>query len=56
VFLPLMMRTVVFGAAADGAPVLAATKTLAGLMTAKSKLPGGCLDAREVDHDLVGGG
>ena len=29
VFLPLMMRTVVFGATADGAPVLAATKTLA---------------------------
>ena len=44
VFLPLMMRTVVFGAAADGAPVLAAMKALAGLMAAKSKLPGGYLD------------
>ena len=40
VFLPLMMRTVVFGATAGGAPVLAAMKTLAELMAAKSKLPG----------------
>jgi hypothetical protein len=56
VFLPLMMRTVVFRATADGAPVLAATKTLAELMTAKSKLPGGCLDARKVDHDLISEG
>ena len=55
-FLPLMMRTVVFGATADGAPVLAATKTLTELMTAKSKLPAGWLDARKVDHDLIGGG
>ena len=56
VFLPLMMRTVVFGATAGGAPVLAATKTLAELMTAKSKLRGGYLDARKVDHDLISEG
>jgi hypothetical protein len=56
VFLPLMMRTVVFGATADGAPVLAAAKTLAELMTAKSKLPGGHLDARKADHDLISEG
>ncbi|MDQ2797461.1 MAG: DUF4158 domain-containing protein [Actinomycetota bacterium] len=55
VFVPLMMRTVVFSATADGAPVLAATKTLARLMAAKPKLPGGYLDARKVDHDLIGG-
>ena len=34
----------------------ATTKTLAGLMTAKSKLPGGYLDARKVDHDLISEG
>ncbi|MER7645583.1 DUF4158 domain-containing protein, partial [Streptomyces sp. NPDC126522] len=56
VFLPPMMRTVVFGATADGAAVLAAMKTLAELMSAKSKLSASWLDARQVDHDLIGGG
>jgi TnpA family transposase len=56
VFLPLMMRTVVFGAAADGAAVLAAMKTLGELMTTKSKLSAAYLDARKIDHDLIGGG
>ena len=36
-FLPLMMRTVEFGATADSAPVLKAMKTLAELLTTKSK-------------------
>lgn len=39
IFLPSMMGTVEFGATSDGAPVLAAMKTLAELMTAKTKLP-----------------
>jgi len=56
IFLPSMMNTVEFGATIDGAPVLAAMKTLAELMTAKSKLPATWLDARKVDHDLIGGG
>lgn len=56
VFLPPMMRTVVFGATADGAAVLAAMKTLGELMASKSKLPASWLDARKVDHDLIGGG
>jgi hypothetical protein len=56
VFLPPMMRTVVFGATADGAAVLAAMKTLGELLSAKSKLPASWLDARRVDHDLIGGG
>ena len=56
VFLPSMMGTVEFGATSDGAPVLAAMKTLAELMTAKTKLPASWLDARKVDHDLIGGG
>ena len=56
VFLPPMMRTVVFGATADGAAVLAAMKTLGELMSTKSKLPASWLDARQVDHDLIGGG
>lgn len=56
VFLPLMMRTVVFGATADGAAVLSAMKTLGELMTTKSKLSAAYLDARKVDHDLIGGG
>lgn len=55
-FLPLMMRTVEFGASADGAPVLKAMKTLADLLTTKTKLPATWLDARKVDHDLIGGG
>ena len=56
IFLPSMMGTVEFGATSDGAPVLAAMKTLAELMTAKTKLPASWLDARKVDHDLIGGG
>ncbi|QHE73143.1 Tn3 family transposase [Rhodococcus sp. WAY2] len=55
-FLPLMMRTIEFGATADGAPVLKAMKTLADLLTTKSKLPATYLDARLVDHDLITGG
>src|SRR6266576_2180519 len=56
VFLPPMMRTVVFGATADGAAVLAAMNSLGELMPTKSKLPASWLDARQVDHDLIGGG
>ncbi len=56
VFLPPMMRTVVFGATADGAAVLAAMNSLGELMSTKSKLPASWLDARQVDHDLIGGG
>jgi Domain of unknown function (DUF4158) len=52
VFLPPMMRTVVFGATADGAAVLAAMNSLGELMSTKSKLPASWLDARQVDHDL----
>jgi TnpA family transposase len=55
-FLPLLMETVAFGATGDGVPVLAAMKTLATLLTVKSKLPASYLDARQVDHDLVIGG
>jgi hypothetical protein len=55
IFLPSMMGTVEFGATSDGVPVLAAMKTLAELMTAKTKLPATWLDARKVDHDLIGG-
>ena len=54
-FLPLMMRTVEFGATTDGAPVLKAMKTLAELLTTKSKLSATYLDARLVDHDLIAG-
>jgi hypothetical protein len=50
-----MMRVVEFGATAEGAAVLAATKTLGELMTTKTKLPATWLDARKVDHDLIGG-
>ncbi|WP_429423535.1 Tn3 family transposase [Nocardia sp. GAS34] len=56
VFLPRMMRTVVFGATADGAAVLAAMKTLAELLPTKSKLAASWLDACRVDHDLIGSG
>ncbi|WP_446222387.1 DUF4158 domain-containing protein [Nocardia sp. IBHARD005] len=56
VFLPAMMRTVAFGATAEGSAVLAAMKVLAELMTKKTKLPASWLDARQVDHDLIGGG
>jgi hypothetical protein len=54
-FLPSMMRVVEFGATAEGAAVLAAAKTLGELMTTKKKLPATWLDARKVDHDLIGG-
>lgn len=56
IFLPSMMSTVEFGATTDGAAVLAAMKALAELMTTKSKLPATWLDARKVDHDVIGGG
>lgn len=55
-FLPLMMRTIEFGSTTDGVPVLKAMKTLADLLTTKTKLPATWLDARKVDHDLIGGG
>jgi hypothetical protein len=55
-FLPVLMRTLEFGASADGTAVLVAMRTLAELLTAKSKLPASYLDARLVDHDLVTGG
>ncbi len=55
-FLPLMMTTIEFGATGDGAAVLAAMKTLGELMTTKTKLLASWLDARKVDHDLIGGG
>ncbi|MEV0032801.1 hypothetical protein [Nocardia sp. NPDC050793] len=56
-FLPLMMAKVVFGATPDGAAVLAATKTLAELLTARptTRLPANLLDARKVDHDVITG-
>ncbi|MGS2811046.1 Tn3 family transposase [Nocardia sp. MW-W600-9] len=55
-FLPRLMRIVSFGATADGAPVLAAMKTLAEMMSVKSpKVGARWFDARRVDHDLVGG-
>ncbi len=56
IFLPSVMSTVEFGATTDGAAVLAAMKALVELMTTKSKLPATWLDARKVDHDLIGGG
>jgi hypothetical protein len=57
-FLPVLMRWVEFGATTDGAAVLTAMKTLAGLLTAKptSRIPASLLDARLVDHDLINGG
>lgn len=55
-FLPLLMETVEFGATGDGAPVLAAMRTLATLLTVKSRLPASFLDAGHVDHDLITGG
>ena len=55
-FLPLMMRTIDFGATPDGAPVLAAMRKLGELLAAKpSKLSATWLDARQVDHDLITG-
>lgn len=55
-FLPVLMKTVEFGATPDGAPVLTAMQTLAELLTARSTLPASYLDARLVDHDLITGG
>ena len=55
-FLPLLMETVEFGATGDGVAVLAAMRTLATLLTVKSKLPASYLDARQVNHDLITGG
>lgn len=50
------METVGFGATGDGVAVLAAMRTLATLLTVKSKLPASYLDARQVNHDLITGG
>lgn len=55
-FLPLLMETVEFGATGDGVAVLAAMRTLATLLTVKSRLPASYLDARQVNHDLTTGG
>ncbi|WP_245546992.1 Tn3 family transposase [Nocardia brevicatena] len=57
-FLPALMRTVEFGATSDGRPVLTAMHTLAELLTEPRPrgVPARWLDARRVDHDLVGGG
>lgn len=55
-FLPRLMATIEFGATADGAPVLAAMRKLGQLITARStKVGARWLDARAVDHDLIGG-
>ncbi|WP_327151567.1 Tn3 family transposase [Nocardia sp. NBC_01329] len=58
-FLPAMMATIDFGATGAGKPVLAAMEVLADLISpqrGRGKHPAQWLDAREVDHDLVGGG
>lgn len=59
-FLPAMMRNIDFGATADAAPVLKAVAALADLISPRRSgrggLPARWLDARRVDHDLVGGG
>ncbi len=57
-FLSAMMRHVEFGAVGDGVAVLTAMRNLADLLaTPRGRgLPARWLDAREVDHDLVGGG
>ncbi|NKY60933.1 Tn3 family transposase [Nocardia flavorosea] len=55
-FLPRLIRGLAFGATPEGAPVLAAMRTLAELITEKPGKPGArWLDARRVDHDLIGG-
>jgi len=55
-FLPLMMRTIDFGATPEGAPVLAAMRRLGELLAAKPSKPSAAwLDARKVDHDMVVG-
>ena len=56
-FLPGLMTRVHFGATPDGAPVLAAMRALAELLTVRTngKLSAHLLDARSVDHDLVTG-
>ncbi|WP_433662548.1 Tn3 family transposase [Nocardia sp. CA-128927] len=55
-FLPRLMRTIAFDATADGAPVLAAMRALGELITVNSRRgPARWLDARAVDHDLIGG-
>jgi hypothetical protein len=58
-FLPAMMRSVDFGATMDAKPVLTAMHTLADLIApqpSRTGLPARWLDARRIDHDLVGGG
>ena len=57
-FLPAMMRTIDFGATGDAKPVLAAMHTLAELISPQRTrgLSARWLDARRVDHELVGGG
>ena len=57
-FLPAMMRTIEFGATGGAGPVLKAMHTLADLISPQRNRgrPARWLDARRVDHDLVGGG
>ncbi|WP_267469125.1 Tn3 family transposase [Nocardia cyriacigeorgica] len=58
-FLPGMMRNIDFGATGDAKPVLKAMHDLADLICpqrGRRGLPALWLDARRVDHDLVGGG
>ncbi len=59
-FLPAMMGNIEFGATVDAVPVLKAVAALADLIspqrTGRGGLPARWLDARRVDHDLVGGG
>jgi TnpA family transposase len=56
-FLPVLMRTVEFGATSEGRAVLTAMHTLAELLTAPRArgVPARWFDARRVDHDLIGG-
>ncbi|WP_146097560.1 hypothetical protein [Nocardia nova] len=53
-----MMRTIDFGATGDGKRVLAALDNLADMISPQRTrgLPARRLDARQVDHDPVGGG
>lgn len=55
-FLARLMRGLVFGVTPEGAAVLAAMRILAEMITEKPGKPGArWLDARRVDHDLIGG-
>jgi hypothetical protein len=58
-FLPAMLRTIDFGASCDAKPVLKAMYSLVEMMTeprGRAQLSARWLDARRIDHDLVGGG